>query len=152
MNTSQCSSIWRCILIWQRFVCLTIQTDKVAAWTDRDVQVFIRENVARVMTLWRHYCVQKFDANLLWEHQCKKNDFLRVYRCLSGLLGGIAFKHARILITDVCFTAFTITGCLGRWPRIQRTSYTIRTCVLHYSCINNNLYAVYFIVKWTKKG
>ena len=54
-------------------------TKSVAARTDHYVDVFVSENVARVMTLWRRYDFRKFnvDAILFGEKQCKKNDFLR---------------------------------------------------------------------------
>ena len=54
-------------------------TESNAARTDHYVDVFGRENVARVMTLWRRYAVRKFnpDAILFWENKCKKNGIFK---------------------------------------------------------------------------
>ena len=55
-------------------------TDIVAAWTDHYVVDFVRENVAPVMVLWRHYDVRKFndDAILFGETQRRKNVILKL--------------------------------------------------------------------------
>ena len=57
-----------------------ITRENIAARTDHYVDVFVRENVARIMTLWRRYDVRKFnaDAILFGENQCKKNGILRL--------------------------------------------------------------------------
>ena len=53
-----------------------ITRENVAVQTNHYVDVFVYENVAHVMTLWR-YDVRKFNAEaiLFEEKQCKKNVF-----------------------------------------------------------------------------
>ena len=60
------------LFVWQ-------YTESNAARTDHYVDVFGRENVARIMTLWRRYDVRKFnaDAILFWENKCKKKGILK---------------------------------------------------------------------------
>ena len=87
---------WTWVLICQylkwALIYLSGATRKsVAALTDHYVDVFVRENIARIMTLWRRYDVRKFnaDAILFGEKHCKKKGILMLSGVFCGFLVGI---------------------------------------------------------------
>ena len=116
MNENPCScAVWKWVLIWQylkrALICLHgITWEIVAARNDQYVYVFVRENVARILTLWRCYdvrsltlapfCLEKTSVAKMavfsvgfWleagKKLCKNNNHTCLFHCIKTLAGSL---------------------------------------------------------------
>ena len=127
---------------WQRlsgpwFVCMTLHRKALRPWLIISPMFFSRKRCAR---LWRCEDVMTSEGVTLtpffWKIPCEKRDILMIHRRFQCGLGWNQVKYARIMITHVCFIAFTLGRSLGRCLNTRPNSLVFKQ--LHRDPANVN--------------